>query len=153
VNPILAAKLGAAALLLIVIAGVGYHFGGLSSKTALEADHAAMAKAATDALLAQRASAQAQAINDNAAEKQHDQDLEAIPLHIRHDPVFVRVPGPAPNCPMPGTEVKAAGQDPGSGGAESGYGRDLRPSIEKFKIKYETVLADCRRLNSEWPTQ
>jgi hypothetical protein len=52
-------KLGAIALLAAVLFGGGFYFGGLRSKTALEADHAAMAKAATDALLTQAAQAAA----------------------------------------------------------------------------------------------
>lgn len=59
-------KLGAAAVLLAIATGAGYHFGGLSgsvkaadAQTALERDHASMAQAATTALLAQAAQAAA----------------------------------------------------------------------------------------------
>jgi hypothetical protein len=147
-NPLLYAKLGAAAVLLAVV----FYLGGLGPKAALERDHAAMAEATTKALLAQRSTQQTQAINDNVVEKAHDQDLEAIPLHIRHDPVFVRVPGPTPDCPVPGTQAKASGNDPGGGGVQPRPGdRDIRPGLEALKIKYETALADCRRLDREWP--
>jgi hypothetical protein len=51
VNPYLAyIKIGAAALLLAIAAGAGYHFGGLASKTALEADHAAQLQAVVNRL-------------------------------------------------------------------------------------------------------
>lgn len=43
-------KLGAAAVLLAIAAGAGYHFGGLASKTALEAQHAAQLQAVVDRL-------------------------------------------------------------------------------------------------------
>jgi hypothetical protein len=59
VNPILAAKLGGALALIAVLFGAGYHFGGMASKTALERDHADMAAATVNALLAQRAQATA----------------------------------------------------------------------------------------------
>jgi hypothetical protein len=146
-NPLLYAKLGAGGAVLALV----FYLGGLGPKAALERDHAAMAETATQALLAQRAAAQAQAINDNAAEKTHDQDLEAIPLHIRHDPVFVRVPSTT-SCPMSGTEAKASSNDPIKPGVQSGSGeRDIRPGLEALKVKYETALADCRRLDAEWP--
>lgn len=51
VNPYLIyIKIGAAALLLAIAAGAGYHFGGLSSKTALEADHVAQLQAVVNAM-------------------------------------------------------------------------------------------------------
>jgi hypothetical protein len=147
-NPLLYAKIGVGVALLAFV----FYLGGLGPKAAMERDHAAMAEAATQALLAQRAAAQAQAINDNAAEKTHDQDLEAIPLHIRHDPVFVRVPGPVKDCGVPSTEAKAGGNDSSKPGVQSGSGeRDIRPGLEALKVKYETALADCRRLDAEWP--
>ena len=43
-------KLGAAAVLLAIAAGAGYHFGGLASKTALEAQHAAQLQAVVNRL-------------------------------------------------------------------------------------------------------
>lgn len=154
-------KFGAAAVLLAIAAGAGYHFGGLDgkakvaeAKTALEADHAAMAKAATDALLAQRSHAAAEAITDNKAEAQHDQTIESLPARVVRTPVWVRAPGDI--CPaddrVSGAQAQTTGQDPGGRGAQPGSGeRDIRPAIEAFKLKYETALADCRRLDAEWP--
>lgn len=50
-NPYLIyAKLGAAAVLLAIAAGAGYYFGGLASKTALAADHAAQLQAVVNRL-------------------------------------------------------------------------------------------------------
>lgn len=144
-------ELGIAAVLLAVALAVGYHFGGLTARNALEVDHTAMAQAATDALLAQRASAQTQAINDNAAETAHDQTVEALPARVVRTPVFLRAPGDV--CPdrVPGTQAQTRGDHPAGGGAQRGGGGDLRPAIEALKVKYETVLADCRRLDAEWP--
>lgn len=145
-------KIGGAALLLAIAAGAGYHFGGLASKTALEADHAAMAKVATDALLAQRSQAAAQAITDNTAEAAHDKTIESLPARVIRTPVFLRAPGDV--CPdvVPATQAQTGGADPAGRAAEQGSGEhDLRPALEAFKLKYETVLADCRRLDVEWP--
>jgi hypothetical protein len=145
-------KLGGILALVAALFGSGYHFGGLASKTALEADHAAMSKAATDALLAQRSQAAAQAITDNKAETVHDQTLESLPTRVIRTPVFVRAPGDV--CPdvVPTAQTQAGGQDPGGRGAEPGSReRDIRPAIEALKIKYERALADCRRLDAEWP--
>jgi hypothetical protein len=43
-------EMGAAVALLTVSAGAGYHFGGLASKTALEAQHVAQLQAVVDAM-------------------------------------------------------------------------------------------------------
>jgi hypothetical protein len=146
-NPLLYAKIGIGVALLAMF----FYLGGLGPKAALDRDHAAMAEATANALIAQRKAAQAQAINDNVAEKAHDQELEAIPLHIRHDPVFVRLPGPS-NCGVPAAKPEAVSHDsdPSSGGVQPGSGeRDIRPALEQMKIKYETALADYRRLDAE----
>jgi hypothetical protein len=144
----------AVALLLLTVAvavAVGWHMGGLGPRAELEAQHAAWAQTTAQALLAQRASAQAQAINDNAAETAHDQTIEALPARVVRTPVFLRAPGDL--CPdrVPSPQAQTSGQHPASGGAESGRGGDLRPAIEALKVKYETALADCRRLDAEWP--
>lgn len=133
------------------IFGVGFHFGGMASRTALEADHAAMAEAATQALLAQRSAQEAQAINDNAAETAHDQTIESLPARVVHTPVFLRAPGDV--CPdrVSGTKAQTGGEHPSGSGVQPRSGRDLRPAIEALKVKYETALADCRRLDAEWP--
>lgn len=144
-------KLGGILAAIAIVFGLGFHFGGMGPRVALERDHAAMAKATTDALLSQRAHDAAQAINDNAAETVHDQDLEAIPLHVIHDTVFVRLPA-TPNSPVPGTKAEAGGEHPASGATEQRLEyRDIGPGLAAFEARYETVLADCRRLNAEWP--
>jgi hypothetical protein len=156
VNPYLIyVKMGAAALVLAIAAGAGYHFGGLSSKTALEADHAAMAKAATDALLAQRAHATAQAINDNAAETQHAQTIiqidSAPPIRT---PVFLCAPGdPLRAGTVSSTEGETRAGDPSTAegrGQPVDRERDIRPGTEALKRQLEIVMADYRRLDAEW---
>jgi hypothetical protein len=83
------------------------------------------------------------------AEAQHAKDLAAIPLRIVSTPIWLHdgqiCAGTVPRLP------EASGSDSAGGGAIEGPGRDIRPLIEALKVKYETVLADCRRLDSEWP--
>jgi hypothetical protein len=156
-------KMGGIAALAIALLAVGYHFGGLrgqeeadAAKTALAAFQRDASANVAKAVLAERASAEALAINDNAAEAAHDKTIESLPDRTVRTPVFVR--GSADNCPSPGgrpvpaTPAKAAGDDPAGRAVESGPGSgDIRPALEQFKIRYETALADCRRLDAEWP--
>jgi hypothetical protein len=103
-------KLGAAALLLALAAGAGYHFGGLASKTALEAQHAAQLQAAVTALDTQ--ASQRVAAEAKLAKVQNDYDtIKDIP-----DPVSVglahRLLIAAPSAcsgPMPGATAVAGG--------------------------------------------
>ena len=37
------------------------------------------------------------------------------------------------------------------GGTDIGPQRDIRPELEVFRLKYETALAQCRSLYSQWP--
>lgn len=40
------------------------------------------------------------------------------------------------------------------GSAEQGSrGRDIRPGIEAFKLRYETALIDCRKTLADWPKE
>jgi hypothetical protein len=158
VTPVFYAKLGGTIFACLLLSGGGYYFGGLRgdakaahAQTALEADHEAMAKAATDALLAQRSQAAAQAITDNTAEKAHDQTIEDLPGRVVRTPVFLRSPGEICPGPVPGAKAKTGGEHSGGSGVQPGSGKDLRPAIEAMKVKYETALADCRRLDAQWP--
>jgi hypothetical protein len=145
--------------ILVAVAAIffaGFRIGGLGPTAALEADHAAMAKAATDALLAQRAHAVAEAINDNAAETQHAQtiiQIDAAPP-IR-TPVFLCAPGgPVRAGSLPGAETKAGGlpADPAGGrGQPVDRGSNIRPAVEELKKRLEKVMADYRQLDAEWP--
>lgn len=153
VNPYLIyVKLGAAALALAGAFGGGFYFGGLQPKTALAVDRAATATAVTSGLLTERSQATAQAVTDNKAESVHDQTIESLPARIVRTPVFLRTPADLCPDPVPSTQAQTAGNDPGGRGTQprSGEG-DIRPAIEAFKLHYETVLADCRRLDAEWP--
>ena len=148
-------KIAAVVILLGTFFMGGFHFGGLGPTAALERDHAAMAKATTDALLAQRAAAEAQAINDHAAETTHANDIRAIDnASPRTDPVLVYRTVKACVDPVPGAEAQAGGvaTHPAEGRSESvDRGRDIRPAIEEVKRRLEKVMADYRQEDSEWP--
>lgn len=160
-TPILYAKIGGAVALAALLIFGGYHFGGLSGKleasnarTALADFQQAQAANTAKAVLAERASAAAAAINDNIAENAHDKTIESLPARVVHDPVFLREPGDI--CPAVGTvpnpKDQTAGNDSAGRAIQPGSGSgDIRPAIEALKVKYEIVLADCRRLDAEWP--
>jgi hypothetical protein len=159
-TPILYAKIAGIGVIAALLLGIGWHFGGLSgkleasnAKTALASFQEAQAANTAKAVLAERASAAAAAITDNNAENAHDKTIESLPARIVHDPVFLREPGDI--CPavstVPDSKGQTASDDSAGRSTEQRSGIDLRPAIEAFKIKYETVLADCRRLDSEWP--
>jgi hypothetical protein len=159
-TPILYAKIGGIAVLAALLVSGGYHFGSLhgeldasTAKTALADFGEAQAANTAKAVLAERASAAATAINDNLAESAHDKTIESLPARVVHNPVFLRAPGDL--CPASGTvsdpKAKAASIDPAGRAVQPGSGIDLRPAIEALKVKYEIVLADCRRLDAEWP--
>lgn len=46
---------------------------------------------------------------------------------------------------------KARPQLPAAGGVLEGPRRDIRPQLEALKLKYETLLAQCRAEHAEWP--
>lgn len=157
------AKLAGILALALALAGGGFHFGRLSgdlkaadARTSLETDHAAMAKAATDALLAQRAASDAAAVRNHATEAQHAKtiiQIDAAPP-IR-TPVFLCAPGdPLRAGAVSSAENQAGGipADPAEGRSQSAdRGRDIRPAIEALKRQLEKVMADYRQLDAEWP--
>lgn len=152
------AKQAGIALAVLFLLGVGFYFGTLkgdaaaaSAKTAAEASQAAQASTVATAVLAERAAWQAQALTNNTAEKAHDQTIETLPARIVRTPVFLRGTGEICPDPVPGAVAKAGGYDPDGRGVQPRPRIDSRPQFEALKVKYETALADCRRLDAEWP--
>lgn len=155
-TPLTYAKWGGIAAAFLAWSVLCFHQGSLGPTTALALDHAAMAKAATDALLAERAATEAQAINDHAAETTHANDLRTIDhAPPRTDPVIVcvRTPSPVRVGPVPGAKAETGGlpADTQAGGTDSGRGVNIRAALNDLEVKYEKVLADYRQLDSEWP--
>lgn len=153
-NPILYVKVGLAAALLAAIFGFGFHWGGSSAKAALEADHAAMAQATTEALIAQRTQQAAEMERDHATEATHAQvilSIDATPP-VR-TPVFLCGPSPLRTGTVPGAESETSGiaPDPAEwGGERVDRKRDIRPGVEALKRQLEKVMADYRQEDAEW---
>lgn len=99
-------KIAAAAVLLAVLFGTGYHFGGMASRTALEADHAAMAQAATQALLSQRKAQDAESARINKAVSDYEKPIDPITVGLSHR-VFIYAN--RADCPVPGAATVATG--------------------------------------------
>jgi hypothetical protein len=157
-------EMGAAAALLAVSAGAGYHFGALSgeakaadARTALEADRADQSQAIATAVLAERASAAATAAADHATETQHAKTIiridSAPPIRT---PLLVYGPGALCAGSLPGAETETGGVPAGTDGGRSqpvDRGRDIRPAIEAVKKRIERVMADYRQQDAEWPAK
>lgn len=152
---ILYAKLGGAILLLAFVFGVGFRFGGMGPAAALQRDHAAQSQAIAKAVLAERAAAEATALQDHATEATHAQTIVQIdaapPIRT---PILLCGPGPLRAGAMPSAEAQTGGipADPAErGGERVGGERDIRPGIEALKRQLEKVMADYRQLDAEWP--
>jgi hypothetical protein len=156
-TPILYAKWGGIAAAFLAWSWLCFHQGSLEPTAALALDHAAMAKAATDALLAERAAAEAQAINDHATETTHANDIATIDhTPPRTNPVIVyRNAAAVCQRAVPGAKTEAGGlpADTQEGGTDSGRGINIRAALNDLEMKYEKVLADYRQLDAEWPTK
>lgn len=88
------------------------------------------------------------------ANNQLSQDLATLhaaapdkpPVWLCNDPASPRSQVlPAATAASPSVPASAGGNDIGSQ-------RDIRPQLEVFRLKYETALAQCRDLYSQWPT-
>lgn len=93
-------------------------------------------------------------INANA---KRDADLSKVAAGItaQRAPVYV-MRNPARACPVSVAAGEASRPPPGTGGADQGSGDDrqsidLRPQLNAFELKYETLVADCRAALDQWP--
>jgi hypothetical protein len=148
-------KIGAAAALLAIVAGGSYHFGGMASRTQLEADRAEQSGLTATAVLAERASAAATATQDHATEATHAQVIVSIdsapPISA---PVLLCGPSTLRVGTVPGAEGETGGvpASPDEGrGQPVDRGRDIRPALEAVKKRLEKVMADYRQEDTEWP--
>lgn len=87
-----------------------------------------------------------QAITDNQAEAQHDQDIEHPATLLIKQPVWLRQPS-AVCLPLP----SPADPSPAPRPVDPRPAIDLRPQLAAFALKYENALSDCRRMATEWP--
>jgi hypothetical protein len=148
-------KVGGILTAVLIVGAFGYWLGGMAPKTALAAAQAAQAMNTANAVLAERASAQAQAAADHTAEAQRVKDQQALDaLTPVATPLLVFRAAPALSCAVPGAETsaRALAADPATRGSEPvGGGVDVRPAVEALKKRLEGVMADYRELKAEWP--
>jgi hypothetical protein len=149
------AKIGGILAAIAAVFLVGFHFGGMASKTTLALYQASEAENTAKAVLAERTSAQAQAAIDHTAETRHAKDLTDIAaLAPISTPLLVYRTVAAPIGTVPGAQSKAGpvATHPAEGGGERvGRAVDIRDDVEALKKRLEVVMADYRELDAEWP--
>lgn len=152
---ILYIKLALAGVLIALVGGTCWHLGSLGPKAALAEFQAKQSQLTADAVLAERASATAQAVIDHQAELTHAQTIVQIDAaHALTAPVFVCSPASeVPGRAVPGAAAQAGGvaADPKEGGIDPGRRVNIRAALDALEIKYEKILADYRQLDAEWP--
>ncbi|SRR6266404_7447694 len=149
-------KLAGGVVLLAVATAVSWHLGGLGPKAQLAQFQAKQAEFTANAVLTERAAAQAQADHDHNTELMHAKTIIQIgAAPVISTPLFLC--GPADQIhsgAVPGTAGQA---DSGSAGTTTGGsepvdrgGGDRRAAVEALKKRLEIVMADYRQLDSEW---
>jgi hypothetical protein len=90
------------------------------------------------------------------ANAQRDVDLThvAAAIALQHAPVIVR--NTARACPVSVNTGQASRPPPATGGADARSGGDsqsvdIRPQLNRFELKAETAIADCRAALDSWP--
>jgi hypothetical protein len=68
------------------------------------------------------------------------------PLHIE-----LCQPTSTPAAVLPRAPTGATNPAPAARATDQGPQRDIGPAIEAFERKYETALAECRAVISQWP--
>lgn len=88
------------------------------------------------------------------ANTKRDADLAKVSTAIgkQRDPVYI-MRNPPSHCPVSGAPTAADNPPAASGTTDEGLGSDLRPALNRYELKYESVLADCRAVLAQWPTQ
>lgn len=154
-------KIGAAVALAAVLIGTGFHFGGLGPKAEMAELKAQQAKedsnrsqAIATAVLAERASAEAQRERDHNTELTHARQI--IQINGVPDittPIVLCGPDEIHSTPLPSAEGQANsdGADTGEGrSVEVDRGRARRRAIEEVKKRLERIMADYRQEDAEW---
>lgn len=93
------------------------------------------------------------------ANTKRDVDLSKVTFAIdsQRAPVYIVRGGSANPGQVPGHSPEADRKAAGAGGADAGRGGDsqpvvdVRPQVNAFELKYETVVADCRAALDSWP--
>ena len=90
--------------------------------------------------------------NADVAQAQSQVDMEHIRALVAGytAPVLV-CPGPSRSGPVSAAPAQTSNNPAGAGGTDPGAGRDIRPQIAQFELKYESALNDCRKAVASWP--
>jgi len=83
---------------------------------------------------------------------EHQAELAAIPTRVVSTPVRLCNASPVRSGPVPQVPAAPQAGAAGAGGSVGGSrGDNIRPEIEQFKAKLETIVADCRAAIAQWP--
>jgi hypothetical protein len=91
------------------------------------------------------------------ANNKRDADLAQVAAGIAAQRAPVYVVRNAPRaCPVPVNTGQASRPPPAAGGIDPGSGNDrqpvdIRPEINRFELRVESALADCRAALDGWP--
>ena len=105
---------------------------------------------------AQAAAWQKESSDANAQRAQDLEDVRAAVAAHGSEPVYIVRNAPSGGA-VPAPAAAAGCGRPASGGTDAGprgdpLAVDVRPAINAFELKYETVLANCRAAIASWPT-
>jgi hypothetical protein len=139
------AKIGAIVLGIVLLFGSGYHFGGLASKTKLEALQAANALSLANDYKQREADHIAK---EKALGLENDQLKDNA---LKFPTVAVRVCHLAPAVPAPGKGGQVVSTGPGVGTADpqpvpASSGPDLGPVLFGLADALDQIAAKCRAL-------
>lgn len=140
-NPLSYIKYGSILALALVIFGAGWHFGSLGPTKKFAAYKFAQQTA-------QAAQESKQLKVNQKADEVHEDEIAAIRLRVVDTPVFVRIPTVIPVQSTPETVHPSAST---GGTLPAARDVDIRQGINAFEERIESLVADCRRLDTEWP--
>jgi hypothetical protein len=140
-------KVGAVVTLLAVVAGAGYHFGGMASKTKLEGFQQAQSANTAKAVLAERASAAVELARVNAILKEY-QDAPIDPATVSLGSRVLEYARVA-ECP-----VSSASPHPAGIVSTAAQSSGLGPIEQATQAVFDACAADAKELaalQSVWP--
>jgi hypothetical protein len=111
---------------------------------------AKMAQALAQAKQEQEAAQAAYSAKMEGINAQYQQELAAISGRVVYRPIWLH-DGQVCAGTMPSAPTAAGDQPAGAGGAVGGDGENIRPAVEAFKGRLETLVAQCRRMAEAWP--
>lgn len=93
----------------------------------------------------------AQESRDAQIQRAQQMDTVFAAVNAQRAPIVLLRDRPASPSPVPSAPAAAASPTTQAGGFDAGAGIDLRPQINRFEIKYEAAIADCRAVLAQWP--